>query len=112
MPDGTSTAAVETISGNMKELLERIYSDTRVSPQELIELREAADAAVAKLLDEVGREGTLDALCKSFDVTNQLVQEVALRLKDGEYSDLGRAMVVSAIESQIALLKATTKAFG
>jgi hypothetical protein len=98
------------ISGNMERLLQEIYSDTRVSPAEIIELRKAADEAAEKVLAEEGREGVLDALCKSFDVTNQLVQETALKLQKGTYSDLGKAMVLSLIEAHIALLKATINA--
>jgi len=95
----------------MQELLERIYADTAVSPVEIVELRNATDDAGERLLEEEGRESVLDALTKSFDVTNQLVQEVALRLKEDGYSDTGAAMVRSLIESHIALLKATLRAF-
>lgn len=95
----------------MQDLFERVYSDTNVTPTELIELREAADQAAANVLDEVGREGNLDALCKSFDVTSQLVQLTALDLKDGKYTELGNAMVMSMIEAHISLLRATQKAF-
>jgi hypothetical protein len=95
----------------MQDLFERVYSDTNVTPSEIVELREAADEAAANVLDEVGREGNLDALCKSFDVTSQLVQLTVLGLKNGKYTELGNAMVMSLIEAHISLLRATQKAF-
>jgi hypothetical protein len=99
------------ISASMQDLFERVYSDTNVTPSEIVELREAADEAAANVLDEVGREGNLDALCKSFDVTSQLVQLTVLGLKNGKYTELGNAMVMSLIEAHISLLRATQKAF-
>ena len=99
------------ISAKMQDLVERIYQDTAITPAEIIELRNAADRAAEDLLAEEGREGVLEALTKSFDVTNQLVQEVSLRLKGDDYSDTGATMVRALIESHIALLKATLRAF-
>lgn len=100
------------ISESMEDLFERVYSDTKVTPGEIVELRDAADAAATDVIAEVGREGNLDALCKSFDVTNQLVQLTVLGLKDGRYTELGNAKVMSLIEAHISLLRATQKAFG
>lgn len=99
------------ISAKMQEAFQKAYADGDVSPRELIELRKAVDEAAEKVLDHEGHEGALDALCKSIDVTAQLIQEVALRLKAGDYSDTGRAMVRSVIESQSAFLNATARAF-
>jgi predicted RecB family endonuclease len=99
------------ISAKMQEAFEQAYADARVSPAELIHLRNTVDEAAEKVLAEEGREGALDALCKSFDVTAQLLQDVALRTRSGEYSDLGRAMVRSVIEAQTAFLNATARAF-
>jgi hypothetical protein len=99
------------ISANMQRAFEEAYADADVSPQELIELRTAVDAAATAVLEQEGHEGAVDALCKSFDVTSQLVQEVLLRTKSGAYSDVGRTMVASVIESQVAFLNATARAF-
>jgi hypothetical protein len=100
------------ISKNLEKLLQEIYADTQVSPQEIIELRNAADEVASKVLEQEGHEGVVDALCKSFDVTTQLVQEVTLRLKRGDYTDTGRALVGALLEAHVALLRATLKAFG
>jgi hypothetical protein len=99
------------ISKKMQEAFEAAYSDTEISPKELIALRETVDQAANDLLDQEGHEGALDALCKSFDVTGQLIQEVALGVKSGKYSDLGKAMVASVVESQVAFLNAIARAF-
>jgi hypothetical protein len=85
------------ISANMQRAFKEAYADASVSPQELIDLRKAVDEAATNVLAQEGYEGTLDALCKSFDVTSQLIQEMAIRLKSGSYSDLGRALVRSVI---------------
>jgi hypothetical protein len=99
------------ISANMQRAFEEAYADADISPQELIELRNGVDEAASKVLAQEGYEGALDALCKSFDVTSQLIQDVALHLKSGTYSDLGRASVRSVIEAQTAFLNATARAF-
>jgi len=99
------------ISTKMQEAFEAAYSDTEISPAELIDLRETVDRAATDVLEQEGFEGALDALCKSFDVTSQLIQDVALRLKSDTYTDLGRTKVAALIESQVAFLNATARAF-
>ena len=99
------------ISANMQQAFEEAYADADVSPQELLGLRTAVDEAATAVLDQEGHEGALDALCKSFDVTSQLLQDVSLRTRSGTYSDLGKTMVSSVIESQVAFLNATARAF-
>jgi hypothetical protein len=95
----------------MQRAFEEAYADGSVSPKELIDLRNAVDDAAKKVLEQEGYEGAVDALCKSFDVTSQLLQEVALRLKSDAYTDLGKTLVRSVIESQVAFLNATARAF-
>jgi hypothetical protein len=99
------------ISAKMEQMVRDIYRDSKVTPEEVIRLRNATDENAAALLGEEGREGLLDAVCKSFDVSNQLVQEAMLRFSQGEYTDLGRAMVLSLLESHVELLRATVEAF-
>jgi hypothetical protein len=95
----------------MQRAFEEAYADGGVTPRELIELRNAVDEAAERVLEQEGHEGVLDALCKSFDVTSQLIQEVALRVRSGQYSDLGKEMTRSVIESHCGLLSATAAAF-
>lgn len=99
------------ISAALEDLLRELYADSRVSPEEVIRLRNATDEAAERLLKEEGREGVLDALCKSFDVTNQLLQETMLRASSDRYTNTGRAMILSLLEAHIALLQATVDAF-
>lgn len=98
------------ISATTTRLIEEIYRDSDVSPREVIELREAADLAVERVLAADGSEGVVEALAKSFDVTTQLLQEVALRFARSDYTDLARATVMSMAEAHIALLQATVDA--
>jgi hypothetical protein len=99
------------ISAAMEDLLREVYADSQVSPDEVIRLRNAADEAAERLLAEEGREGVLDALCKSFDVTNQLLQESMLRASGGRYTDTGRMMILALLEAHIAHLRVTLDAF-
>jgi hypothetical protein len=100
------------ISKKMEEFIREIYADSRVSPEEIIRLRNATDEAAEQLLaEEGGDDGVLGAVGKSFDVTNQLVQESILRFSKGQYTDTGRAMALSLLESEIELLRATVEAF-
>ena len=95
----------------LENLYEKIYSDSSVSPAEIIKLRDAVDRLEKRILEEEGFEGTTATLFKSFDVTNQLLQENLLELRQGEYSDTGREMVYSAVASNIDLLRASLDGF-
>ena len=99
------------INAATEDLLREVYADSRVSPKEVSRLRNAIDDAAEQLLQAEGREGVLDALCKSFDVTNQLLQESLIRSSSGQYTDLGKAIILSLLETHIALLQATLAAF-
>ena len=99
------------ISKNAEELIEEIYADSRVAPGEIIRLRNAIDDVAAPLITEEGDDGVLGATAKSFDVTNQLLQESILRFSKGNYTDLGRAQVLSLMELEVELLKANIEAF-
>lgn len=99
------------ISSAMEDLLRDVYADSRISPEEVIRLRNSADEAAERLLQEEGREGVLDALCKSFDVTNQLLQEALLRAAKGGYTDTGRMLILALLEAHVAHLRVTIDAF-
>lgn len=99
------------MSQNIEKLLEEIYADSKVTPGEIMKLRSAVEQQTAKVLAETGADGVVEAMCKSFDVTAQLLQETLLKVRKDRWSDLGRAVCASMIESQIALLQANLKAF-
>ena len=98
-------------SSNVEKLINEIYADSRVSPAEIIRLREAVDAAEQRILQEEGLQGTMSALCKSFDVTNQLLQTSMLELRKSGGTDLAFGMVAAMVEANLALLKANVDAF-
>lgn len=98
-------------SATIEKLLAEIYEDSKVSPGEIMKLRSEVERAEQQVLQSEGMEGVTGALCKSFDVTNQLLQENLLLLKKSKYSDTGRALVSSMLEANLALLKATIDAF-
>ena len=98
-------------SNQWQKMIDEVYSDANVSPAEIKRLRDEVERAERQVLDADGYEGTIEALCKSFDVTNQLLQESLLRIKKGEYSDTGTEMVHSVLASNIQLLQATLDAF-
>jgi len=98
-------------SGTIEKLVAEIYKDSKVSPGEIMKLSNEVERAEQQVLQSEGTEGVTSALCKSFDVTNQLLQENLLLLRKGKYSEMGRAMVVSMLEANLALLQATIDAF-
>jgi hypothetical protein len=98
-------------SAAVEKLVAEIYQDSKVSPREIMRLRDEVERAEQQVLQSEGMEGVTSALCKSFDVTNQLLQESLLHLRKSEQSDMGRAMVASMLEANLALLKATMDAF-
>lgn len=99
------------VSKNMEQLIKQIYADSEVSVGEVINLHNAVEEAEQRILEHEGDAGVVAALCKSFDVTNQLIQESLLRFELGEYSDLGRAMLRSVLEANVALMQANIDAF-
>jgi hypothetical protein len=98
-------------SAAVEKMLKEIYADSRVSPMEVMRLRNEVEQAEQRILQAEGMEGTMSALCKSFDVTNQLMQDSLLQLKKGDYSDMGREMFKAMLEANLALLKANMDVF-
>ena len=98
-------------SGTIEKLITEIYKDSKVTPGEIMKLNHEVERAEQQVLESEPLEGVTSALCKSFDVTNQLLQENLLLVRKGKYSDMGRAMVVSMLEANLALLQATIDAF-
>ncbi len=99
------------MSQNTEKLIEEIYADSKVTPGEIMRLRQAVAEQTAKVIAEIGNAGVAAAMTKSFEVTEQLVQETLLKIRKEKWSDFGRATVASMIEAHIALLKANVKAF-
>jgi RNA-binding protein YhbY len=99
------------MSQNTEKLIEEIYADSKVTPGEITKLRQAVAEQTAKVIAEIGEGGVASAMTKSFEVTEQLVQETLLKVRKDKWSDLGRAHVASMIEAHIALLQANVKAF-
>lgn len=96
---------------NIEKMIGEIYADTRVTPSEIINLRQAINHQSIKVLSEIGNAGVTSAMCQSFEVTAQLLQETLLKARKDQWSDMGRAAIASMIEAQIALLQANAKAF-
>jgi len=97
---------------SLEKLLEEIYSDSRVSPSEVIKLRKYFERAMIDLLNIDGDEGVTNALCKSFEVTNQLLQETLLKAKRNKENVEFKDALEKVIDSQIALMKANHAVFG
>ncbi|MEM7031487.1 MAG: hypothetical protein AAF629_18135 [Chloroflexota bacterium] len=99
------------LSQEMQDLLGEIYDDGNITPSEIRKLREETDKAIEKVLAEMGAHGEAAALFKSFDVTDQLQQQVLLKIRKGKVSDTGRAMVQAAIQANLTLLQTSLDAF-
>lgn len=94
----------------LKKLAE-MYSDSRLSPGEVTEFNKLTERAVVDLLQLEGDEGVSNALCKSFEVTNQLVQTSLLRVRKNEIGDDVKKALANAIYAQMELLKANIVLF-
>ena len=92
-------------------LIQEIYADSRVTPSEVITLRDKIEESADKLRENVGKQGLLDAFCKSIDVSVQLMQEALLNVKKGEYSRDAKDEILHFLEAYIAYLKVTFDAF-
>jgi hypothetical protein len=99
------------ISKYTEQLFAEIYADAKVVPAEMIRLRERIDTAERELLEQEGLEGVIEATCKSFDVTRQLLQESLLRIRGGDYTTHGQALLMSVLEANVGFLQATFDAF-
>jgi hypothetical protein len=99
-------------SEEVQKLIGEIYQDSKVSPGEIVKLTSEVERAEQQVLQAEGMAGVTSALCKSFDVTNQLLQETLVHFKKTRPTDTGRAAVASMLKANIALLQATVDAFG
>jgi hypothetical protein len=97
---------------SLAQLLEEIYSDSRVAPSEVIQLRKYFERAMIDLLNIDGDEGVTNALCKSFEVTNQLLQEALLKARRNKENKDFKNALEKVIESEIELMKANHAVFG
>ena len=106
---------IKNKKNNMNKKLEdtifEIYADARISPAEFLSLKKLADRDVVELLLIDGDEGTTNALCKSFEVTNQLLQLTLLSMKRDKNSVDFKESLMNVINSQIELLVANTVLF-
>lgn len=99
------------ISKNTEALFAEVYADGAVDPAEMIRLREGIDEAERAVLAQEGLKGVFEATCKSFDVTQQLLQESLLQIRRGEDTTLAQALLMSALEANLAFLQATFDGF-
>ena len=97
---------------SLEALLEEIYSDSHVTPMEVIKLRKYSERAMIDLLNIDGDEGVTNALCKSFEVTNQLLQSTLLKARKDKDNVEFKSALAKVISSQIELLKANNAVFG
>lgn len=98
----------------MKKSLEKlaeIYSDSKLSPEEFIEFRTLSERAMVNLLSIDGDEGFSNALCKSFEVTNQLLQSTLLKAKRDKENKALKDALADVVFSQMELLKANAALF-
>ncbi|MBC8109941.1 MAG: hypothetical protein H7Y04_02660 [Verrucomicrobia bacterium] len=99
------------MDNKLEALLEEIYKDGKVSPKEIIEIRRQSERNMVELLAIAGDEGVINALCKSFEVTTQLLQASLLKVRKGEASAEAKQAILNLIDSQMALIKANYEAF-
>ena len=96
---------------SLEKLVNEIYEDSNVSPLEVIKLRKFCESAIVALLKAEANNGLVDAMCKSFEVTTQLLQQSLLKIKKANDNAESKKALILVIESQIELLKVNLSAF-
>ena len=102
---------MSAISSHTQDILDKIYADGKVSPQEIMELRDHARS----MRDEIaGLDGTDSPVVQLLDRMQMLAEEMQtdmLAVRVADYSDMGKMQLMSAIENNVALLKANFDGF-
>lgn len=96
------------MNSNYEKLVHEIYRDLKVTPAEVIALRKQVEKMSADVLSSDGSHGVTAALCHSFEVTLQLMQESILASKR---SGSTSTAVADLMRGHIKLLEATVDAF-
>ncbi len=96
----------------IEKIIEEIYADGKVSPSEVIHLRNVVDGIEEKVLNKTGKHSTVGALVSAFDVATQLIQEALLKIRKGDMSQADKELAYEMIKANVALLEANLKAFG
>ena len=100
------------IAKSTEKFLAEIYGDGKITPGEYIAARNLADEKCQAVEAELGGNNDFTAFQKSCDVTVQLMQNIAVGLKDEDITDLGRAKILDALQAQFGYLKASVDLIG
>ena len=96
---------------NSIEKLTEMYGDSKLSPKEIIEFRKLSERTVVNILQLDGDQGTTNALCKSFEVTNQLLQMTIIKARKDKDNLTYKSLLSDVIFAQMELLKANIVLF-
>lgn len=95
----------------LKDFIDFIYEDNRVSNVELEFIRDVADEKIEALFKRFGENNNLSAFQKSMDVSVQLMQSAFFDIKKKEGTEEGKREVKEAFEFQMAYLIANYNRF-
>lgn len=95
----------------LKDFIDFIYEDNKVSNVELQFIRDVADEKIEMLFEQFGENNKLSAFQKSMDVSVQLMQNAFFDIKKKEGTEDGKREVKEAFEFQIAYLVANYNRF-
>ena len=99
------------ISGRTQEILDKVYADGHVSPQEIAEIRDHAKAMRDQLAELDGADSPIVSLLDRMSGLAEDLQEDMLIVRVADYSEPGRAQFFAASENYLALLRANFDAF-
>ncbi|WP_232799004.1 hypothetical protein [Proteus sp. PR00174] len=95
----------------LKDFIDFIYEDNKVSNVELQFIRDVADEKIEMLFEQFGENNNLSAFQKSMDVSVQLMQNAFFDIKKKEGTEDGKREVKEVFEFQIAYLVANYNRF-
>ena len=102
---------MSAVSGKTQAILDKVYADGHVSPQEVTELRDNARAARDEIAALDGADSPVVALLDRMHQVAEEMQEDMLAVRVADYTDMGKMQLLSSIENYVALLKANFDAF-
>jgi hypothetical protein len=102
---------MDPVSARTAELLNKVYSDDRVTPAEIMAIRDAARASKGQLIELDGADSPLVLALQQMDDLAESLQVNLLAIRGSDMGELGKMHMYAAVENYVALIKANADGF-